>query len=157
MSRSAVFDCNVFLQAMLRTGGAAHACWERVRIGKAKLFVAPFVLAEVRSLPNHKSMRRFSRFTPDRVERFIEELLLVADLVPDPPVQFVYPRDPQDARYVDLAVSTGAMLVVSSDHDLLDLMHDSTAEARALRDKHPKFRVMLPAEFLGLVDDLRAF
>ena len=102
--RPAVFDCNVYLQSMLNSRGAAHACWQKVVAGEVVLFVAPFVLEEIRRLPYHKSLRRFRSFTHERVGRFVEELLDNATLTADPPATFVYPRDPADARYVDLAI-----------------------------------------------------
>jgi putative PIN family toxin of toxin-antitoxin system len=143
-----VFDCNVFLQAMLSAGGPAHACWQKAVSGEVTLFVTPYMLAEIRALPLHRSLRRFTAFTSERVERFIEELLDIAQLVPDPAPVFVYPRDPDDAHYVDVAVATGSLLVVSNDKDLLDLMTENSPEGRALRTLHAEFRVLTPPGFL---------
>jgi putative PIN family toxin of toxin-antitoxin system len=151
-NRNAVFDCNVFLQAMLSTHGAAHACWQRVIAGQAKLFVTPHILAEIRRLPEHKKLRKFTKFTPERVERFLEELLEVAAFVSDPPPMFQYPRDPDDAHYVDLAVATNTMLIVSNDKDLLDLMNDANSEGKALRSSYPTFEVLTPPQFLAVID-----
>jgi putative PIN family toxin of toxin-antitoxin system len=148
----AVFDCNVFLQAMLSTRGAAHACWQQVVSGRVTLFVSPYILAEIRGLPDHKSLRRFGKFTSERVERFIEELLEVGHLIPDPPASFVYARDPEDSHYVDLAVVTDAKLIVSNDNDLLDLMDDANREGQMLRSLHPTFRIFTPAQFLAVVE-----
>lgn len=147
----AVFDCNVFLQAMLSTRGSAHACWQAVLAGEVKLYVSPFILAEVRQLPDHPKLRRFPQLTNDRVERFIEGIMDAANLVADPPHVFLYPRDPDDASYVDLALSTGAMLIVTHDKDLLDLMSDSNAEGRALRTAHSTFQVLTPPQLLLLI------
>jgi putative PIN family toxin of toxin-antitoxin system len=144
----AVFDCNVYLQAMLSSHGAAHACWQKVVGGEVTLYVTPFILAEIRRLPDHKNLRRFRSFTHERVERFIEDLLDSATLLSDPPSTFVYSRDPDDARYVDVAISTAALLVVSNDKDLLDLMNDTNPEGKTLREQYPTFGVVTPAEFL---------
>ena len=48
------------------------------------------MLAEIRELPEHPKLKRISDFTPERVERFIEELLDVAQLIPDPPPAYLY-------------------------------------------------------------------
>jgi putative PIN family toxin of toxin-antitoxin system len=154
-NRKAVFDCNVFLQAMLSTRGAAHACWQVVLADQATLFVTPYILAEIRRLPEHKKLRKFSKFTSDRVERFIEELLDVAELVSDPPAKFIYPRDPGDAHYVDLALAANAMLIVSSDKDLLDLMSEANVDGKALRASHPTFEVLTPPQFLAVIGSTR--
>jgi len=120
--------------------------------GEVVLFVAPFILEEIRRLPYHKSLRRFRSFTQERVERFLKELLDNATLMADPPATFVYPRDPADARYVDLAISADAILIVSNDKDLLDLMNASNAEGKALREQHPTLGIVTPAEFLKAYD-----
>lgn len=146
---SAVFDCNVFLQSMLSSHGAAHACWERVLAGEVKLYVTAYILAEIRKLPEHRKLRRFRNFTSERVERFLEELLKSAVLVSTPPQEFTYSRDPDDAHYVNLAIVTGAFLVVSNDKDLLDLMLHGNADGEALRAKHPQLRILTPPRFLA--------
>lgn len=147
----AIFDCNVFLQAMLSERGPSHACWQLVRQGAVKLDIAPFIVAEVLQLPRHKKLQRFTQFSSIIVERFIAELLTRAELHRDPPPRFVYPRDPDDARYVDLAIATGARLIVSNDRDLLDLMDVLQAEGAALRAMLPPLLVVTPAEFLAMV------
>jgi putative PIN family toxin of toxin-antitoxin system len=151
VSRRAIFDCNVYLQIMLSTKGAAGACWQKVLAGEAKLIVAPFILAEIRKLPTKRSLLRFSRFTAERVERFLEELLDTAALLPDPSPTFTYPRDPDDARYIDLAMAANTTIIVSNDKDLLDLMNDTNSEGKALRASHPDFRVCTPPLFLELL------
>src|SRR5206468_3016036 len=77
-----VFDCNVFLQAMLSTRGPAHACWQHARAGDLILYVTPYILAEIRALPDHPKLQRFRTLTHERVDRFIEEVVDVATSVP---------------------------------------------------------------------------
>lgn len=143
-SHPVVFDCNVFLQAMLNSHGAAGACWQRAVAGDLKLFVSAQILSEVRRLPEHRALRRFRNFSSDRVERFIEEILEIAIFVAEPPKVFAYSRDPNDAHYIDVAIATGALLVVSNDKDLLDLMNDSNQEGKGLRSRYPALRILTP-------------
>lgn len=149
----AVFDCNVFLQTMLSTRGAAHACWQRILAGEVQLFVCPGILDEMRDLPSKPKLRRFSYFTFEVVEEFIRKLLEVSTLVADPKPAFSYSRDPDDALYVDLAVVTGSLLVVSNDKDLLDLMNDDNVDGRQLRQKHPDFCALTPRAFIDRLDE----
>ena len=154
INQHAVFDCNVFLQAMLSTRGAAHMCWQSALAGRTKLFISPYLLAEIRALPEHKKLRKFSRFTAEGViERFTEGSFSMSQnwfLIP--PQAFAYPRDPDDALYVDLALATNSLLIVSNDRDLLDLMKESNAEGKALRTRHPAFKVLTPPQFLAVID-----
>ena len=113
-----------------------------------RLFVTPLMLAEIRRLPDHPKLQRFAAFTPERVERFIEELLDTSELLSNTPASFSYPRDPDDAHYVDVAIRTEAMLVVSNDRDLLDLMNDTNEAGRLLRKLHRDFLVLTPPQFL---------
>lgn len=147
-SRTAVFDCNVFLQLMINPRGAAHGCWESVLSGEVQLFVSEFVIGEIRALPHHPRLRRFRQITEEKVGEFIAELLSIAVLVDEPPALFELPRDPDDAHYVNLAIATGSMLVVSNDRDLLDLMEDTNDTGIVLRIRYPKFRVLTPSAFL---------
>ena len=151
INQHAVFDCNVFLQAMLSTRGAA-ICVGKAARGSNQTFYIAISSCRASRLPEHKKLRKFSRFTAERVERFTEELLDVAELVSDPPQAFAYPRDPDDALYVDLALATNSLLIVSNDRDLLDLMKESNAEGKALRTRHPAFKVLTPPQFLAVID-----
>ena len=68
------------------------------------------------------------------------------------PHTFDFARDPTDAKYIDLAVVTGAQLIVSHDNDLLDLMLDTDPAGRRLRAAYPSFRVLTPPAFLDWID-----
>lgn len=145
-----VFDCTVFAQALINPRGPAGRCFTAAQQGKLILFVSEYVLNEVRELPSKLPVRM--GVSAERVEALIADALKYARLMPQVAATFIYPRDPDDAHYVDLAVETGAMLVVSRDRDLLDLMLDRNAEGRALRQKHPMFRVVAPPELLVEVE-----
>jgi putative PIN family toxin of toxin-antitoxin system len=147
----AVFDCNVFLQAMISARGPASECLRRVFGGEVLLYVSQTILKELRSLPNHAKLRKFRQLSQDKIEAFIVELLDVAVLADTPQTRFVYPRDPDDAHYVNLAIATGSMLVVSNDQDLLVLMTDGSPEGKALRSEYPSFQVLTPPQFLTVL------
>jgi predicted nucleic acid-binding protein len=72
-------------------------------------------------------------------------------LVADPPAATGYRRNENDAPYIDLAIATGAMLIVSRDRDLLDLMSDDDPVGVTLRREHPTFAVLTPPEFLRVL------
>jgi predicted nucleic acid-binding protein len=72
-------------------------------------------------------------------------------VVAPPPDTFSYPRDPDDAHYVNLAISSQANLVVSNDKDLLDLMQDTNADGKRVRAAHPGLRIFTPPQFLAVL------
>ena len=71
-------------------GGGSRLLAEVVA-GEVTLYITPFILDEIRRLPDHKNLRRFRSFTHERVERFIEELLDNAILMADPPANVRLP------------------------------------------------------------------
>jgi putative PIN family toxin of toxin-antitoxin system len=144
-----VFDCNVYLQAMISVRGPAHECWRRAVIGEISLYVSNFVLAEIRSLKARPKLRRFVQLTSERVDGFIMEVLDVAVLIEEPPDVFQYSRDPDDAHYINLAIATDSRLIVSNDKDLHDLSIADNPDGVRLRAMYPDFRVLTPAELLA--------
>ena len=64
------------------------------------------------------------------------------------PEIFSYQRDPDDARYINLALAARATLVVSRDKDLLDLMDSTKPEAAEFQKHFPLLRILDPVGFL---------
>ena len=57
------------------------------------------------------------------------------------------------AQHVNLAIASRALLVVSRDKDLLDLMSSTNPDGVALRRIHPTFRVLTPPGFLAELEE----
>lgn len=147
-----VFDCNVFLQALANPSGPAGRCVELAFSGKVSLYISPQVLEEIRDVTSRSKLISKFRLRPDRVAALLDNLPKAAILVPMVPELWKYNRDPDDAHYVNLALTAHARLIVSRDKDLLDLMNAATPEARQLLSEHPDFRVLTPPQFLTAVD-----
>ncbi len=79
----------------------------------------------------------------------LDNLPSAAVVMPIVPEVWTYARDPDDAHYVNLALATGARLIVSRDKDLLDLMKPSTPESRQFMSEYPGFTVLTPPQFLA--------
>lgn len=148
----AVFDCNVFLQALGNPVGPAGRCVQAFLDGRARLFVDRLLLDELADVTGRPKVARKLRILQTRVDELTNQLMASAVLVEPVPQVFVYDRDPDDAHLVDLAIATGALLIVSRDKDLLDLMDIGNDTGRVLRAAHPTFRVVTPPGFLHLID-----
>ena len=72
-------------------------------------------------------------------------------MIDNPPHVFEFPRDPDDAHYIDLAVAAKARLVVSRDEDLLSLRDTGTEAGRDLVARFPELTILTPPEALALV------
>jgi putative PIN family toxin of toxin-antitoxin system len=140
----AVYDCNVFLQAVLNKDGPAFACLSLVEAGQITLVLSTEVLAEVKDVLNRPKLRnKLPNLTPERVNELLEYIEGRSLIVPTVPRVFTLDRDPKDEIYVNLAIEAGANFLVSRDKDLLDLMSDP-----AYRSQFPGLTILDPVAFL---------
>lgn len=146
-----VFNCNIFLQAIISHQGPAWRCYQLAENADITLYLSAFVLYELRELPGRVRLQRFKSLTPQRIERFIAESLANAVLVTDVPTVFTYPRDPDDAHYVNLALAANAHYIVSRDRDLLALMDATRPEGREFQNRFPDLRILNPVAFLDQI------
>ena len=126
-----VFDCVIFTQALINPRGPAGECVKAAECGDCILHVSPFVLQEIRELPDKLPVRH--GITADRIETLIQQVREYAIVVTDVPERFTHPTDPKDSAYINLALATNSELVVSRDRHLLTLMDEATSEGRAFR------------------------
>jgi predicted nucleic acid-binding protein len=74
MSDRAVFDCVVYLQAVINESGPAFACFRLVDDSRVTVCVSAAVLAEARDVLSRPDLQaKFRRLTPERVEAFLSE------------------------------------------------------------------------------------
>jgi putative PIN family toxin of toxin-antitoxin system len=149
-----VYDCNVFVQALININGPGGACVRRALAKEVVLFLSEAVLAEIREAPTKPTPARLG-VTVERTETLIENLLKVAVMTQVIPEQFTYSRDPDDAHYVNLALATESRLIVSRDKDLLSLMDQTRVEGRDFHARFPALRLLDPVEFLQELDRSR--
>jgi len=142
-----VYDCNVFIQALINRAGPAGRCIAYVLNGDVKLFLSDAILDEIRDAPNKSTPARLG-VTVDRTQTLLGNLLRVATILNDVPSIFTYDRDPDDALYVNLAIIAQAKLIVSRDRDLLDLMDDTRQEGAAFQRQFPALRILDPVQLI---------
>jgi putative PIN family toxin of toxin-antitoxin system len=144
----AVFDCVVLLQAAISRKGPAYACKALLDAGRVRVFVSPDVLAEITEVLNRPELqRKFQSLTREAAAAFLKDLGGKTVPVAHVPQQFSYARDPDDERYVNLALAVGAGFLVTWDNDLLDLMGDNPAGVD-FRRRFPGLHILTPAAFL---------
>src|SRR5687768_8931483 len=148
----AVFDCNIFLQALANPLGSAGRCVQAALDGRFDLFLDRVVVDELIDVASRPVVARKLRILPTRVSELITELNARAVFVNQVPAVFSYARDPDDAHYVNLAIATGAYLIVSRDKDMLDLMNDANPDGVRLRAQYPALHVLTPPAFLAVIE-----
>ncbi len=139
-----VFDCNIFFQATRNENGPAAKALRLLESGGFSLFVSSTILEEVRDVLTDPDIRsKNPSITDQMVIELFERLRTTAELATDIPKCFMLERDPDDAHYVDLALSATATYLVTRDNDLLDLMNDPQ-----FRNQYPALNVLDPVSFL---------
>ncbi len=148
-----VFDCGVFLQGLLSKSGPAVKCLEFVEEDRVRLVMSEQVLAEIKDVLSRPRLRESNpNLTDEKVEELIEMLLLKAEFVGTVSKHFTFSRDPNDEPYLNLAIETEAVFLVSRDNDLLDLMTDHSDEAKDFRRRFRKIKIVNPVEFLQIIE-----
>lgn len=144
---SAVFDCMTFLQAVANRKGPAGGCLALVDEKHVKLFVSAEILEEVSDVLDRPKIRKaFPTLTDEVVQDFLDHVVETAHALVNVPIAYQLSRDPDDERYLNLAIAAQASFLVSRDNDLLDLMKDD-----AFRKAYPDLAIVDPPTFASHV------
>jgi hypothetical protein len=147
-----VFDCMIYLQALISATGPAAALLRLVDDQELALFLSYEILEEIHDVLSRPKIRQINvHITDDRVIAFVTRLAENAILVKDVPQHFNYTRDPKDEKYINLAVEVAANYIISRDRDLLDLMTGYTAECKEFRRRFRPLKIVEPVSFLSIV------
>lgn len=113
-----VLDTNVLISAMLQSKGPPRAVLERVRGAGGVLLFCDETFEEVRT----RIMRpKFERYVPAELrEAFVRDLLPVSDWVSITGMAMGC-RDPDDDKFLELALAGQGDAIVTGDGDLLAL------------------------------------
>lgn len=146
-----VFDCNVYLQALINPDGPAGRCMTLALARRVQLWASRVAFDELRRVAAYPAIvRAFPHVTTERVEGMIADVEKVATVARVVPTHFTYPRDPDDAHYVDLAYLARAGWLLTRDKDLHDLMTGHAVEAKQFRQlTNNRVRIVTPVVFLS--------
>lgn len=146
-----VFDCNVFLQGLASRNSPARKALRLFFSGSVTLFVSAAVLAELRDVLNRPRIRNaFPKLTDRSVAALLQKIERQAVLIRNVPEEYRLARDPKDECYINLAIVTNAVCIVSRDKDLLDLATTATPEALEFRRRYPFLRILKAEDFVAM-------
>lgn len=144
---SAVFDTNIYLQAILSETGPANACVEELFAGRIVVFVHPEILAEIDDFLLRPRVRtKYRQVRHFRTADLVRKIRKFGTWVPSVDRILEFDRDPTDALFLNLAVAAAADFLVSRDNDLLQM-----AGAEALVNVRPDLKIVDPYQFLQAV------
>jgi putative PIN family toxin of toxin-antitoxin system len=141
-----VFDCNIFVQALINLHGPAGRCVQKAKDRHVHLFVSPFALAEIREI-HLKTPAKYG-ITAEQTDELARAVALFASIVTDIPEVYRHPYDPDDSNYVNLALKADARLIVSRDRHLLLLADTARKEGKEFQALFPSLRILDPIQLL---------
>lgn len=148
---TAVFDTNIYIQAMLSETGPGNACVDELFAGRIIVFVHPEILQEIDDFLLRVRVRdKYRRIRPIRTADLVRKIRKFGRWVPSVERVFELDRDPDDAFLIDLSIATSADFLVFRDKDLLELSNDESFVA-----KYPNLKIVDPYEFLVQVRAMR--
>jgi putative PIN family toxin of toxin-antitoxin system len=151
VSTLAVYDCMLFFRAAARPR-LARPHFDFAHRGQVTLCLSPDVLGEIRDvLTRPKLVAKFPALTTEAVDAFLAQYLSMAKWTSKMPEHFVLARDPDDSKYLNLAIEAGAPYVVTSDLDLLELMEPQSRAGIDFRARFPSVEIVTPAVFEALM------
>lgn len=121
MGPRAVADTNVLVAAAITPRGLCGRLLAAAIDGHWLLVVSPQLVDELEAVLGRAKFRRW--LSHDEAHRFVTDLTVLADVVPDPPESAVRETaDPADEFLVALARSADVVALISGDQHLLDLL-----------------------------------
>lgn len=147
-----VFDCMVFLQALISKESIAFKLFEYLDENAFTLFVSNEILDEINDVLNRPYIRaKNAQINDESVGIFFERVLKKAVLLKKVPAYFELTRDPKDEKYINLAVKAEADYIITRDKDLLDLMTGIDVESKEFRQRLRPLRIIEPIKFLKIL------
>jgi putative PIN family toxin of toxin-antitoxin system len=135
----AVVDTSILIGAMIRPQGTVGPVLLHLRDGAYTLLYAQSLLEELVDVLNRPRIHDKYRLTEQDIQTVVSLILLRGEAV-TPTERITVCRDPQDDKFLEVAVAGEADVIVSGDQDLLTL--------------HPfvGIPILPPAAFLQMLD-----
>ena len=145
----AVFDCNLFLQAVGKGGNHAYRCLRLVEEGSLVLYMSEACLSEIDDVLRRPEVRAvFPMLDDARGDALMDWVRRHATMIDPVPHVFDYPVDPKDEPYIDLAIAAEAVYLVSWDKHIRRLASADNSDGERFRREHPSVSVKDPRTFL---------
>ena len=147
-----VLDCNVFVQAIAFENSPAAICFRLLETSVIQVFISRPVLKEFYEVLSYDTVLAMSpRMSPDIIADYLGRLGFRASLLPRISRVVDFPRDPKDARYLNLSIAAKAQFLVTQDKDLLSLDSGHTPLHKQLHQLNRQLRILKPLAFLTAI------
>jgi len=136
----AVVDTNILVRAVIKPTGSVEPVLQRLRWREYILLISRATLDELVEVLYRPRLRTKYQLS-DRVLRATIRLIVLRSELIRPDRRIIACRDPRDDKFLEVAVSGRAQVIVSRDEDLLTL--------------HPfeRIPIVAPARFTAMLDN----
>jgi putative PIN family toxin of toxin-antitoxin system len=116
-----VLDTNVVVSAYLVPTGKPARILSLARQGKLDICLSEEILREIKRTLLRPKFQKIHKATPQEIDRFLQALVEIIDLVPGTMEVDEVDGDPDDNKILACALEGKADFVVSGDHHLTDI------------------------------------
>ena len=141
-------DTNVVVRGLIHINSASGFILQACEKPNILILFSKSVVREYRViLADPELVERYPQLELARVKASVERVEYVGEKI-QPRVRFDFPRDPKDARFIELCITGHATHLITTDHDMLDLADGRDDTARRFRRRLPNLEVIEPIEFV---------
>jgi putative PIN family toxin of toxin-antitoxin system len=134
---------------LVSESSASQKIVDALKARKAVPLISPPVMAEYRTVLLHPAIvARFAHLSLRRVELALHRFRYIGDEYRTDRVKFEFPRDPRDAKFIELAIVAAATHIITLDLDLLSLPTARTDTGKRFRQRLPRVATLPPGEFI---------
>lgn len=126
-----VFDTNVLISAIL-FGGNSRECLELVVEGKVELFISGEIISEFEGVLRRKKFG----VAEENLRYILSSVDSIVNYVSPGKKLSIIEKDPEDNKFIECALESGADFIISGDKHLLEL------------EKFQKIKILTPTDFL---------
>jgi putative PIN family toxin of toxin-antitoxin system len=145
-----VLDTNVLLAGLVSESSASQKVVIALQSRTAIPLVSAQVMAEYRAVLLHPAIAaRHANLTSRRVALVLHRLRYIADDYETAHVNFELPRDPLDAKFIELAIAGDATHIVTLDNDLLSLPAARDDTGKRFRQRLRGAEILQPGVFVA--------
>jgi putative PIN family toxin of toxin-antitoxin system len=138
-----VLDTNVLLRGILNAASTAGRVVDTCDRRSVILLLSKPILSEYREvLTDQRILERYPELTVAKVDFVLRRLRYVANMAHAMSVEFEYPRDAKDEKFIELAIARRATHIVTFDKDLLSLTSGHGDFEKRFRQRAPSVLVL---------------
>ena len=116
-----VLDTNVLISAFVSSKGAPAQIFDLWREGKLEIVTSQEAIDEIKRVLTYPRIRGRLRYSDEQVQQFLSLLKEDAVFLENLSVTAVVAADPDDDKFLALALASQAQYIVSGDGHLLDV------------------------------------